>query len=287
MAVLDIIKDKLEKLYLAAVFSDISRLDFLRALSAYIAFTKDDPLLKKLIVSVREDAARESMDDIKKAVHDPVYRKILEMDVAYKDMADVPSKEFWLFAYSELEDASEAFSFMKDARDENEFSMKKVIREKKAKIGLAEYIATDSGKIMLVYAEHMYPEHLNLVHEKILEQLDQVKAHGLFSKYLDYDSSKGVLHFQDKEIRINMRKTLSNAHYLLAYLFTHDPFHEHFYDELEDAEALQQERPWKSYYDACIDIQKKVKDVAGIDDFLEFSTGKGMYVRLNPAYSLD
>lgn len=116
--------------------------------------------------------------------------------------------------------------------------------------------------------------------------LSEIQAKGgIFSKYFDYDSEKGILYFNEQEIKINETKNPTNAHFLLKYLFENSPFEKHFYDVLNEDRALDHKSA-KSYYDACIDIQKKVENVTGITDFLDFSSGKGLYVRINPNYSL-
>ncbi|MEI8270437.1 MAG: hypothetical protein WCG45_03635, partial [bacterium] len=74
---------------------------------------------------------------------------------------------------------------------------------------------------------------------------------------------------------------------LLTYLFKSNPFEKHYCDQLDDDKVLfENKNHWKSYYDACADIQKKVQKAVGVSDFLDFNSGKGMYVCLNSKYLL-
>lgn len=135
-------------------------------------------------------------------------------------------------------------------------------------------------------AELAYPKQLKSVHEYFLKTLAEVESRGFLSKHLSYDETQGILNFQEEVIKINGRKVPNNSHYLLVYLFNHAPFEQHFYDELQEEKVLLEERSWMSYYRACLDIKEKVAEVTGVEDLLDFSTGKGMYVRFNPKYSL-
>jgi len=277
----DSIKEELRKLYDTASTA-VSNLDRLHAISAYISYTKSESLISDLLLSIREDRARESISQIKKSVYDPVYEEITRIE----DMAGVVPESFPTYQYYELEKGHETFLRWKHVKNEDELSTKEIEIKRDAKDGINGYTTTESGKGLLVYAQYAYLKHLEEVHAALLKELDRVKEKGLFSKYLSYDSTNGILHFQGKEIRINSRKVPSNPHYLLKYLFENDPFQEHSIEDMNSQNALFEQKPWKSYYDACLDIKSKVKDATGIDDFLDFSTGSSLRVSINPDYSL-
>ena len=280
MADVDSVKKELERLHGAIVSPDM-RLEYLRTLSDYVAYTKTEPLLKTLLISLREDEARASISDIQKSVHDPLYRDLVHAREAVD--SDVPFFPFYDYKY--LEEAEEDFSRWKGVKTEDELSQQQFVVKKESE--QAMFTSTKSGHTLLVLAEHVYPKQLESVHSAFLRKLDEVKQRGLFSKYLDYDSAKGILYFQEKEVRINNRKIPTNADYLLAYLFANDPFAEHYYEDMEAENALFERKSWKSYYDACVDIQKKVKEATSIDDLLDFSSGSSLRVRFNPKYSLN
>jgi hypothetical protein len=129
-------------------------------------------------------------------------------------------------------------------------------------------------------------QHFKEFHQKFIKLIEQAREKGgLFSKYFDFDTETGTLYFKGNEIKMNERKKITNAHHLLAYLFTHNPFEQHFYKELEKDEVLLEPKSWSSYHRACEDIKNKVEKKTGIGDFLDFNSGSKMYVRINPKYS--
>lgn len=277
----DSIKKELENLY-GTASTAVSNLDRLHAISDYISYTKSESLVSDLLLSIREDKARESISQIKKSVYDPVYEEITHIE----DMAGVVPETFPTYQYYELEKGHETFLRWKHVKDEDELSTKQIEITRDTKDGDNGYTTTESGKTLLTYAEFVYLKHLEEIHIALLKELDRVKEKGLFSKYLSYNPDAGVLYFQGKEIRINNRKVPSNPHYLLKYLFENDPFEQHSVEDMNSQNALFEQKTWKSYYDACIDIKSKVKDATGIDDFLDFSTGTSLRVSINSDYSL-
>lgn len=129
----------------------------------------------------------------------------------------------------------------------------------------------------------IYAEDLTMLHSAITKQLQLFeKHHGIYSQYLDYNPDKGILYFSGKEIKF---RSQSNPDLLLTFLFSHTPFEKHFFDELQESEYLEGKSPSICYH-ACEDINTKVQKFTNEEDFLDYSSGKKMYVRINPKYSL-
>ncbi len=189
-----------------------------------------------------------------------------------------------IHSYNQLLELWEEFEEVKELKTLAEISATEIHVVKKNPSG--DSLRTLFGRGLIALAG-VYNNLLEPLHEFLIKQLDLVQDRGIFSKYLDYSEKTSTLYFQEKEIKINIKKILSNAHYLLIYLFSHNPFEKHFCDELNDNKAVLEKRHWKSYYDACVDIQKKVEKATGVSDFLDFNSGKGMYVRINSKYSLS
>ncbi len=275
------IKKELEELYQLAPISEKSELDFLHALDGYFNFIQKEKILSKIITTMQEDSVRNSIHIIQESAQ----------NINAKNWYDSPEymeqfgNQYPTYEYTQLLEMYEDFAEVRELKTEKEIAeTEHIVVNKKTSSG--NNLRTLSGRGLIALAG-MYNNLLKSLHEFLIKQLDLVQTHGIFSKYLDYSEKTGTLYFQEKEIKINIKKTLSNAHYLLIYLFANNPFEKHFCDELDDDEALLQKRHWKSYYDACVDIQKKVEKATGVSDFLDFNSSKGMYVRINPKYSLS
>jgi hypothetical protein len=255
-----------------------SRLDFLRAMYEYISFTQTNELLKKIGLSMRESGIITTTPLDYSSMnyrHDEELLEIINED-SYKPP---------LHEYYQLLDGWEEFEVVKHLATEEEISRTKIEIKHKTTMGNIGTITNGWG--LLNMAQYVYPKDLPSVHTYFLERLDWAESHGVFSQYFDYNNETATLYFRNKEITMNIKKIPTNAHYLLSYIFANRPFEQHYCDELNDDMALLESKHWKSYYDACIDIQSKVEKVTAITDFLDFNSGAGMYVRINPKYSLS
>lgn len=267
---------ELDSLYKNADQS-IQSLDFLKHLKLYIDFIENDEFLSKVVQSMRENSFNESLSLVKELT-----KADSSIDYLIKsDIEDKISEQYPLYPYSQLKEACDRFEFVSGYNIDSDVPAERIT------------IVTNGGTSfisktgILDTAKYSYRNQLKIFHTALLNQIELAKSKGgVFSKYFDYDSVKGILYFQGKEIQINERKKLTNAHYLLAYLFTNEPFEQHFYSELEDELVFLEKKSWSSYYHTCEDIQEKVKQETGIADFLDFSSGTKMYVRINPIYSM-
>jgi hypothetical protein len=280
---LELAKAELDSLYKATVEPNLPLLEYLRRCMTYVGFLKTNVVLSRLISSYQEGKAYERIIDMRKSMADPVYRKLTEMrDMApdFDEGDPVPP----LYALRELEEAHEDFTILGDAKTEEEFKEKKIQRRLETKDGTGWITETSAGNTLLAYASYEYPKMLMIFHKQMLSEINKVLAVGHFPTYLDYQD--GTLYVQGKPVRIMNRKTPNNAHYLLQYLFANNPTEQHFYGELEEDKVLLEESSWQAYYRAATDIQKKVEFTTGIPDFLDFSSGKSLYVRIHPKHSL-
>jgi hypothetical protein len=111
----------------------------------------------------------------------------------------------------------------------------------------------------------------------------------------DFNSKKGILYFKNFEIKMSLKKDKSNAHYVLEHIFTSE-------DEYNDDDIGRQfdyadiasetfkddygskKDAWRKYHRACEDIQEKVRKASGVEDFLDFKSGKTGWVKINEKY---
>lgn len=274
------VRTELEKMYQSAILPELSPLDFLRAVYDYMSYVETETVPKKIIKAMFEDVARENIkqaQDYALSRHAPEYYHVM---AEYDTSEGLPIHE-----YDQLMDAFEQFDKVKHILDIEEIRKAKIVVTEPSPFGELTRKADGWGLInMAIYA---YPKHIEPMHKYFLKQLDEIETCGVFSKLLDHNQETSVLYFNDKEILMNIKKIPTNAHYLLSYLFANRPFEQHYCDELNDDRALLESKHWKSYYDACFDIQMKVEKVTGVTDFLDFNSGAGMYVRINPKYSLS
>lgn len=277
-------KNELNDIYSAITEPYVSLLELLRRYIAYAEFLNTNPVLSRLIASIRKQIASESITDIQKSMADPVYGKVVSMREQIADLYE-EERGFPMYVLAQLEDAHTAFNALGDEEDEKKFGEKKLELKHETKDGADGYTETTSGNGLLGSAEYIYPKQLPILHTRLIEELDKVIQTGTFPMYLDYDSEKGILYVQGKPVQIRIRKSLSNAHYLLEYLFNNGPFGKHLYDELEEPVNQVLGKTPRAYYATCQDINVKVETATGIKNFLDFSSGESMYVRVNPNYN--
>ena len=103
---------------------------------------------------------------------------------------------------------------------------------------------------------------------------------------LSFDSEKSILHFSGYKIIIAKRNEKPIAHYILEHIFTAEDGLSQQYSYWEIAEETFKDtyEKWQKYYRACEDVNEKVLDVTGINDFLDYSTGRKGNVKINKKY---
>jgi hypothetical protein len=255
-----------------------SPLEFLNALDLYMSLIHESEVLTKIIALIKKGEAAEAIMAAQEQLENYMDPMMLER------LSEEEEDHYPVYAYEQLKNGWLEFKQIKHYQDIREFKEAQISVFNDFKKG--SYNSKSTGSALLAYAQYSFPDLLTILHTQIIHHLEcAIKRDGTFSNYFDFDSNKGLLFFKNKEILIDTKKVPTNAHYLLEYLFSNSPFQKHFYDELEEKSVLLEERPWKSYYDASLDIQKKVEIATGIPDFLDFSSGKGLYVRINPKYS--
>lgn len=268
--------------YALATKPDISNWDFLIILNDYMKIVENEEITKKIIKAMYENRAAEIIKEAKESVY--YHRDLLSIQ---KEEDDKDSR-YPVYEYESLIEACADFLHVFEQAQSRESALELGLLTNKFTKSELEHTKTFSAGGMLTMTQHLYKKALPILHKKLMEELEISKQRGgVFSNFFDYDPNNGILFFQNKEVPMNSRKIPTNAHYLLSYLFkTSDPFEKHFIDEMNEEKALLEEKPWKSFYDASMDVQAKVEKITGIADLLDFSTGKGLYVRLNPKYSL-
>lgn len=125
-----------------------------------------------------------------------------------------------------------------------------------------------------------YQGFIDKLYKKILPFLDKEET-------LDFgfDFDKSILYFQEKEIHISLKNDKTNAHYILEHIFKSDDLNQQFpFSEIAEDTFKENNDNWRKYYRACKDINDKVYKATKIDDFLEFSSGKTAWVKINEKY---
>ena len=276
------VKKELEKLHQLVATADNTKVPFLKALFNYMGFVEKEKILHKITTIMKEDSAKESIQMIQESMHNK------NMQDYYQHQADEDlGNHYPVFEYNQLTDFSRDFQEVQNIETEEEMIKTPIVTKTDTPSGVRT--SHTSGSAFLTLAKHnVFTKQIEPLHAFLIKQLDWIQAHGVFSKYLDYNDKDGVLYFQEKEIKMNIKKVPTNAHHLLSYLLKNNPFEKHYCDDLDSDRVLfESEKHWKSYYDACVDIQTKVEKATGIADFLDFSSGKGMYICLNSKYSLN
>lgn len=282
----DKVKKELKRQYDLVPREGKDWVSFLRAMNIYLAYIKHQPLLTKIILSIREENVRrrieEAQESLESVYTDDHYNMMAQAEAEH----EVESKGNWFpqHRYVELLRADAEFEKVKHLNTEEEISNAMIVIEEVSPATTVTRKVHGYGLLRL--AEYGYSKYIEELHLSLLNELDKVEKKGTLTKYLHYDPVYSIFYFKDKEIKINLKKRVTNSHYLLSYLLNNNPFEKHFYDELEDAEVLLESKSWTSYYDACEDIQTKVMKATGIEDFLDYNSGGKMYVRVNSKYSL-
>lgn len=125
-----------------------------------------------------------------------------------------------------------------------------------------------------------YQGFVNKLYKKILPFLDKEET-----KSFGFDSDKSILYFQETEIPISLKNDKTNSHYILEHIFKSDDLNQQFpFSEIAEDTFREDNSNWRKYYRACEDVNKKVYKATKIDDFLEFSSGKTAWVKINEKY---
>lgn len=100
-----------------------------------------------------------------------------------------------------------------------------------------------------------------------------------------YDSNKSMLVINGIAHKISRKSDKSNAHYILKYIFEHDPKEEHSYSEMEEENILGDNKEWDTYYKSLNAVKDKLDKELGIKDFFEkITTGKSGSVKIHSKY---
>lgn len=105
------------------------------------------------------------------------------------------------------------------------------------------------------------------------------------SKETTFNTERSLLMIGDKHVRITLKNDKTNAHYVLKYLFDHGKAEAADFTDIINEYFPSEHIEWRSIYRACQDLEKKVREQAGITDFLTTTTGKTGYVRINSPYA--
>jgi predicted RNA-binding protein with RPS1 domain len=102
---------------------------------------------------------------------------------------------------------------------------------------------------------------------------------------LGFDSDKSILYIQREEVKITLKNDKTNAHYILKHIFESGDLTEQFpYREISEDTLKDFEYKPMKFYRACKDIKEKVFKATQIDDFIEFSSGKTGWIKINKKY---
>lgn len=125
-----------------------------------------------------------------------------------------------------------------------------------------------------------YQGFIDKLYKKILPFLNKEKTPDF-----GFDFDKSLLYFQENEIRISLKNDKTNAHYILEHIFKSNDLNQQFpFSEIAEDTFKENNDNWRKYYRACKDINNKVYKITKIDDFLEFSSGKTAWVKINEKY---
>lgn len=257
---------------------------FLKYLEEYVALIQHDVILQKVLDSMYHHYENETVQLIKANS-----RSDSDFDIYIRREEIQPKidEKYPIFEWKKLKEATQSFQLIKQYESEDKIpDIEVTLPEQQTELGIVY-----PSKVNLKNITHSVKfsgsrEYFNTFHNAFIKILEEINTKGgIFSKYFDFDTQNGILYFQGKEIQINERKKITNAHHLLSFLFANEPFEQHFYKELDACEVLLEPKSWTSYYRACEDIQSKVKNKTGIEDFLDYNSGSRMYVRINPKYS--
>ncbi len=128
------------------------------------------------------------------------------------------------------------------------------------------------------------------LHEDIMAYLDEATflKNNKTDKIL-FDKANSILYIQGKKVKIKRKADLPLEHYILEALFeAEDKTEEIYYKDIAEAKLRElnydSSTDWKKYYSACERLQDKIREDAGVDDFLIFTTNKTGNVKINPQY---
>lgn len=140
------------------------------------------------------------------------------------------------------------------------------------------------------YIEDPDPEDsIDIVTMKFIEQYARDKRDGIVHEIkisnIRFDKQKSVLVLKDKEVKMSLKNDMTNAHYVMEYMFENGPTEKSYYSEIIESKFAESNLDWMAIYRACKDIQQKVLKGVKIEDLLIIKTGVSGYVQLNPRYS--
>lgn len=100
-----------------------------------------------------------------------------------------------------------------------------------------------------------------------------------------FDESKSNLVIKNIPFSVSRKNDLSHAHYILKYIFEHNPKEEQFYSEMEKERVLGDSKKPETYYKALNTVKERLKNEHGISDFFKkISTGNAGGVQINTKY---
>ena len=100
-----------------------------------------------------------------------------------------------------------------------------------------------------------------------------------------FDEERSILTIGDKRVRLTLKNDKTNAHYVLQYIFEHGKENPADFTDILKEQFPLEGMDWRAVYRACKDIENKVREQAGITDFLTTTTGKTGWVKINPLYA--
>ena len=260
-------------------------IDFLRTLYNYVDYIKNNELLQKIITVDKEKKAQELIRLAKSSIesrHAREHFKMFEEVLAEEKEEDTQDE---IYNYGLLLDSYESFEKIKDFKTEEEMRKAYIVLDQESHYGKSSSKFYGYGIFNLAMFRYPEPKHL---HFFLLNQLNELASGKPLNKHLEYDNENGILHFNDKEIKIRLKNSPTvGAHLLLNYLINNKPFEKHTYYEFNDDAVFPDEKSAKACWHICNDIQAKVLNETGVPDFLDYNTGEDMYVRVNPKYSLS
>jgi hypothetical protein len=235
----------------------------------YINFLNRDPVAKQMLQKIFDETA-EKMGEPEKEFDKDGFLSV--------DSEVIHSRDFWNY-YSNLELIHQKMEKIKKCR----------IEDKK------EY--EDLNKLFSKpYSAEMLKLSFKVVNSNVFDKLDQESfINGEKEKKegkTEFDEKKGVLYVRGKKVKINKRRNETNNHKILKYIFitNKDDLKDDFFyseiaeDEFGDREYKNEKNGWRKYHNACTQINKKVKDQAGVKNFLIHTTGRKGKVKINPDF---
>ncbi|MDR3643322.1 MAG: hypothetical protein P4L74_06900 [Candidatus Doudnabacteria bacterium] len=141
----------------------------------------------------------------------------------------------------------------------------------------------------------IYTARLTNLHNRLLILLNNkiILPENQSKSKVGFDVANSVLKIGNDVINIDIRKSGTNQHKVLKYIFEHMDKHADFFKysdiaefEFNDKGYLFDPDSHRRYYTACDKINAKVskKTQGKIADFLEFHSGDKGFVRINPKY---